>query len=179
MARLKFRLFHLILEICTYSNALLRSCGQLGMYLFRILSRNFWENSSTVPSLLLICMHNAVISVLGIGYPSSVGHHAVFLFCVSDAHNFTANPSSVYDYGYRAFAELARFTFCLLQKIKSAQSLPLVEKWEDFRLPNHSRFPSVLLRRKSSWREVGLTMHSRRWALSTFAMSSGWMPGKF
>ena len=79
-------------------------------------------------------------SVLGIGYLSPVGHHAVLIFCVSHAHNFTDNPSKVCDYGFRAFSELARFTVCLLQKKKSAQSLSLVEKWEDFMLPNHSRF---------------------------------------
>ena len=81
-----------------------------------------------------------MISLLGIGYLSSVGHNAVFIFCVSDAHNFSDNRPSVCDYGYGAFGEVARFTLCLLQKIKSAQSLPLVEKCEDFKLPKHSQF---------------------------------------
>ena len=65
-----------------------------------------------------------MISVLGLGYLASVGHHAVFIFCVSDAHNFTANPSNVCDYGYHAFGELARFTYCLLQLVKSAIITP-------------------------------------------------------
>ena len=72
-----------------------------------------------------------------------MGHHAVFTFCVSDACNFTANPSSVCDYGYRAFGELAGFACWLLQKIKSAQSLPLVEKCEDLMLPNDSQIPPI------------------------------------
>ena len=74
---------------------------------------------------------------------SSMRDHAVFVFYVSDAQNFSANPSSVCDYGYREFNELARFTYCLLQKIKSAQKLPLVEKWEEFMLPNDLQFPPI------------------------------------
>ena len=42
-----------------------------------------------------------------------------------------------------AYGELARFTYCLLQKIKSVQSLPSVEKWEEFMLPNCSRFTPI------------------------------------
>ena len=81
-----------------------------------------------------------MISILGVGNLSSVGHHAVFILCVSDAHKFTANPSSVFEDGYCAFGELARFTCCLLQNCKLAQSLPVVEKSEGFMLPNYSRF---------------------------------------
>ena len=42
---------------------------------------------------------------------SSMGHHAVFIFCVSDAHISTAKPSNVSDYEYRAFGEFASSTF--------------------------------------------------------------------
>ena len=38
---------------------------------------------------------------------------------------------------------------------------------------------SLLLRRTNSWREVGLLVHWRRQAVSSFAMNSGSMPGKF
>ena len=41
------------------------------------------------------------------------------------------------------FGELARFVYCLLQKIKKASSLPLVEQWEENVVPNHSRFPAI------------------------------------
>ena len=61
------------------------------------------------------------------------------------------------------------FTHCPLQKIKAAQCLPLVEKWEDFMLP--SICGSFLLRRKSSWWEGGLPVHWIRWAVTTFAMN--------
>ena len=84
-----------------------------------------------------------MISVLSIGYLLLLSHHAVFNFFVPDVHNFTANPSSVYDYGYRAYGEIARFIYCRLQKIKSAQSLPLVEQREEFMLLNHSQFPPL------------------------------------
>ena len=45
------------------------------------------------------------------------------------------------DYGYHTFGELARFIYCLLQEIKQGSSLPLVEQWDDYVLPNHSKFP--------------------------------------
>ena len=69
--------------------------------------------------------------------------YAVFTFCVSHAHVFTADQSSGCDYGYQAYRELTGFTNCLLQKIKAAQTLPLIVKWENFILPNHSRFPPI------------------------------------
>ena len=33
--------------------------------------------------------------------------------------------------------------YCILQKIKKSESLPLVEKWEDYMLPNHSPFAAI------------------------------------
>ena len=33
--------------------------------------------------------------------------------------------------------------YCLLQKIKKASSLPLAEQWEEYVVPNHSRFPAI------------------------------------
>ena len=33
--------------------------------------------------------------------------------------------------------------YCILQKIKKSESLPLVEKWEDYMLPNHSSFAAI------------------------------------
>ena len=61
---------------------------------------------------------------------------------VSVTNNFV-HSSTAADKGYHAFGELARFVYCLLQKIKEASSLPLVEHWEDYVVPNHSRFPAV------------------------------------
>ena len=60
---------------------------------------------------------------------------------VSVANNFV-HSSTAADQGYYAFGELARFVYCLLQKIKKASSLPLVEQWEEYVVPNHSPFPA-------------------------------------
>ena len=81
--------------------------------------------------------------MLAVDHNFPMSYHAVFTLCVSDTHNFTADPSSVCDYGYRTYGELARFTYCLLRKVKAAQSLPLVEKWEDFMFSNHWWFPHI------------------------------------
>ena len=61
---------------------------------------------------------------------------------VSIAKNLV-HSSTAADQGYHAFGELARFVYCLLQKIKEASSLPLVEQWEEYVVPNHSRFPAI------------------------------------
>ena len=61
---------------------------------------------------------------------------------VSVANNFV-HSSTAADQGYHAFGKLARCVYCLLQKIKKASSLPLVEQWEEYIVPNHSRFPAI------------------------------------
>ena len=61
---------------------------------------------------------------------------------VSVANNFVHPPTAA-DQGYHAFGELARFVYCLLQKVKKASSLPFVEQWEKYVVANHSRFASI------------------------------------
>ena len=61
---------------------------------------------------------------------------------VSVANNFF-HSSTAADQGYHAFGELTRFIYCLLQKIEKASVLPLVEQWEEYVVPNHSRFPAI------------------------------------
>ena len=61
---------------------------------------------------------------------------------LSVANNFV-HYSTAADQGYHAFGELTRFIYCMLQKIKKASSLPLVEQWEEYVVPNHSRFPVI------------------------------------
>ena len=61
---------------------------------------------------------------------------------VSVANNFIHSPTAA-DQGYHAFGELARFIYCLLQKIKKASSLPLVEQWEEYVVSNHSRLAPI------------------------------------
>ena len=62
---------------------------------------------------------------------------------VSDNNNFAAQQYRQSDYGYRAYGELSHFIYCLLQKIKASGSLPVVEKWESYMLPNHSAFTAI------------------------------------
>ena len=64
------------------------------------------------------------------------------MFSVSVANNFV-HCQTASDYGYHTFGELARFIYCLLQKIKQGSLLPLVEQWDDYVLPNHSNFPPI------------------------------------
>ena len=61
---------------------------------------------------------------------------------VSVANNFV-HCQTASDYGYHTFSELARFIYCLLQKIKQGSSLPFVEQWDDYVLPNQSKFPPI------------------------------------
>ena len=57
--------------------------------------------------------------------------------------NKLVHSSTAADQGYHAFGELARFIYCLLQKIKKSSALPLVEQWEEYVVPNRSRFPAI------------------------------------
>ena len=61
---------------------------------------------------------------------------------VSVANNFVHCQTGS-DYGNQTFGELARFIYCLLQKIKLWSSLPLGEQWDDYVLPNHSKFVPI------------------------------------
>ena len=62
---------------------------------------------------------------------------------VSNNNNIIAEQSPGSGYGYRAYGELSHFVYCILQKIRKSESLPLVEKWEDYMLPNHSSFAAI------------------------------------
>ena len=62
---------------------------------------------------------------------------------VSDNNNFITEQSPGSGYGYRAYGELSHFVYCILQKIKKSESLLLVEKWEDYMLPNHSSIAAI------------------------------------
>ena len=62
---------------------------------------------------------------------------------VLDNNNFVGEQSPGSGYGYRAYGELSHFVYCILQKIKKSESLPLVEKREDYMLPNHSSFAAI------------------------------------
>ena len=61
---------------------------------------------------------------------------------VSVANNVVHSSTAAYQ-GCDAFRESARYIYCLLQKIKKASSLPLVKQWEEYMVPNQSRFPAI------------------------------------
>ena len=64
------------------------------------------------------------------------------MYSVSTANN-SVHPQSASDHGDNSFGELARFTYCLLQKIKQGSSLPLVDQWEQYVQTNHSKFALI------------------------------------
>ena len=67
----------------------------------------------------------------------------VYDMCSVSVANICVHCQTTSDYGYHTFGELAGFIYCLLQKIKQGSSLPLVEQWDDYVLPNHSKFPPI------------------------------------
>ena len=82
-------------------------------------------------------MHHSIAWVGAINVALSMIHVSV-----SVVNNFV-HSSTAADQGYHAFRELARFVYCLLQKIMKASSFPLVEQWEEFIVPILSRFPAI------------------------------------
>ena len=101
-----------------------------------------WEHSSVAPWRFHVLfsggkVHGRETLVGLINVALSITHVSV-----SDANNFIHSPTAA-DQGYHAFGELARFIFCLLQKIKKASSLPLVEQCEEYVVFNHSRFAPI------------------------------------
>ena len=63
-------------------------------------------------------------------------------FSVSAANIFVHTSTAAVQ-GYHSFGDLTRFVYCLLQKIKKASSLPLVIQWEEYVVPNPSRFLAI------------------------------------
>ena len=88
--------------------------------------RGFWASTCGAPSGILV---------------STFSHQGYST--VSDNNNFATQKPPLNDYGCRAYGELSHFVYCLLQKIKASGSLPVVEKWESYMLPNHSSFTAI------------------------------------
>ena len=82
-------------------------------------------------------MHHSSAWVGAINVALSMKHVSV------SVANIIVHSSTAADQGYHAFGELARFIYCLLQKVKKASALPLVEQWEEYVVPNHSQFPAI------------------------------------
>ena len=67
----------------------------------------------------------------------------VYDMCSVSVSNSFLHCQTASDCGYHTFGELARFIYCLLQKITQGSSLLLVEQWDDYVLRNHSKFPPI------------------------------------
>ena len=61
---------------------------------------------------------------------------------VSFANNFVHSPTGA-DHGYHSFRQLARFVYCLLQKITKGSSFSLVQQWVEYVTPNPFRLPAI------------------------------------
>ena len=68
---------------------------------------------------------------------------SIHFVVVFSAQCLTELQSGRVDYCYLAFGELPRFVYCLLQMIKVSSSLPVIEMWETYMLPNHSAFAPI------------------------------------
>ena len=86
---------------------------------------------------VLVNFHSASHNVGDSGFDNVCGKCSV-----SVANNFV-HPQTANYYGNHTFGELARFIYCLLQKIKQGSSLPLVEQWDEQVLANHLKFPPI------------------------------------
>ena len=97
-----------------------------------------WEHKSVAPCLFSGGnVHGRETLVGAINVALSITHVSV-----SVANNFIHLPTAA-DQGYHAFGELARFIYCLLQKIKKTSSLPIIERWEEYVVSNQSRFAPI------------------------------------
>ena len=56
---------------------------------------------------------------------------------------FSGHQASADEYGYQTFGEHFRVMLCFLRKVMGSHSLPIFEKWEEWRLPNHQKVPAV------------------------------------
>ena len=78
---------------------------------------------------------------------------SLFFACVvSVAHSFTKLQSGRAYYCFVAFRELSRFVYCLLQNVKRIGDLPVIEKWEAYKLPKQTTTASTRLRRSIFWK---------------------------
>ena len=142
MARMKFRLLYLLFEICELSHACGFSSRGGVVAPGKRAGPPLWEHSGVAPWRVHVLfsggeVHGSETLVGAINVALSITHVSV-----SVANNFIHSPTEA-DQGYHAFGELARFKYCLLQKIKEASSLPLVEQWEEYVVSNHSRFAPI------------------------------------
>ena len=141
LARMKFRLFYLLLGICKCLRHIL-SMIHVGTKWFRIIPLKISRKS-------LVLSHIESIFHFWLNFHASwhnVGDSGFRNVCdicsVSVANNFIHSQTAS-DYGYHSIGELARLFYCRVLKIKQGSSLPLLKQWEQYVLANHSRFSLI------------------------------------
>ena len=110
----------------------------------------FWESVLVPPRNTLVLLRGGAAFAFGwkmnmvvrLWWALSIVALSITHVSVSVANNFIPSPTAA-DQGYRAFGDLAGFIYCLLQKIKTASSLPLVEQWEEYLVANQTRFAPI------------------------------------
>ena len=137
---LKFRLFHMLLEMCRRSKIFW--CFDFSV------TCAFWIIPPKFRAILVCgCLPGG--SKFSVDQNSSVVWHCRWdwrPFYVCDissvsVFNDVFHPQSAADYGNCASADVAHFVYCLLQKIKQSSVLPLIEHWE---VTRHLSFRSLL-----------------------------------
>ena len=140
LGRIQFRLFHLIPIKCWYSCQLSRLSSiffSSGMLCMEVLGVNMYQ-SLLCPYLQIlvgISRSQRVPFLVAFSFPNVV-FSGVYLFQTVTISS-DSSPSEV------AYGELSQFVRCLLQKIRTSGSLPLLEKWEKYIFPNHSAFAAT------------------------------------
>ena len=100
------------------------------------------EHTSAAPWIFHVCfgwkLEHGRETLVG-----AIDRHPVCNTCFFSVANNFVRPQSSADYGYYAYGEVSHFVYCLLQKFKQSSVLPLVEKWEEYMTPNHSKFAAI------------------------------------
>ena len=98
--------------------------------------RDFWESTRSVPSGILISKWLAISRSQLVAFlvASSIPNLVLRVILLFQT---TISP------WHGANGELSNFVYCLLQKNKASGSLPVVERWESYMLPNHSSFVAI------------------------------------
>ena len=116
-------------------------------------------------------------SILGVGCRFLLSPHAVTTFFCFRRTKLHFRSIECMWLRVSGINDLALFSHCVLQKIKAAHSLLMIEKCKGIMLPNPSRFPQ--LRRRSSLLASEFLWRWRKYAASTSELNYGKMTGSF
>ena len=117
------------LKFVSFSNTFLETV----FFVYFVVPDQFHKHSRN--SLLLFLSYSTIANnwvshIKSLWCYSDVGSVTVIDVVVSVANKFVQSSVAA-DYGYHTFGELARFIYCLLQKLKKSSSLPFVHQGEE------------------------------------------------